>query len=477
MGVDYGGAFASGIQGFIQGSEARQSRDQRQQQMTQQAEMFKMQQQSHEMSQDLNDQKLEQLTMQNKTMANQMSKQNLFMAFDRGTLTDLNQALSSDDNMQKLFPGLQNVQEIPADRPQLKRQAEGMTHPVLTTSVENGKIVERVADLDALKMRTGYSSYNAKRTLETKQAENLNVEQDIMDAALATKDTAKVMEALELTQPELFLKAMSKGSDRRDSLKQYTEAFMRAYPNATIEQFQSAMSKFVQKSVEGTKSVHEDSDINEVMSGMDMGTALLEGKKTIDPKNRIKAELELISSDMYKVHKKKKEEFDGAVLNVKAFGRFNDKFQAAVKDGTYKSGYFDTFNKWMSQRVPGDMRNFSGMTDEDIMKTVGLEGTLGMEVARYLKEMSGTAASENEAARTLEYIIGSAGMQEDIRAKRIQEFTTNLTKRASDTGRSLVKAGFVGDTYDKYKSLQPNTGPGLTRAQKIEAIKNAQKGK
>ena len=261
-------------------------------------------------------------------------------------------------------------------------------------------------------------------------------------------------------------------------LKQINIALERAGVNKDSKIYKSVHSKFVAASVAGTASVREDEDIDETMKGIDMAKDLLKygNKSVVKPKSRARSEMKLIASAQHATHKKKYDEFGGAVLNVKAFDRFEKAFTKAVDSGEYESGFLDSFGNWLNTVTPESLQEFVGMDVEAIQKVIGLEGTLGMEVARYLKEMSGTAASENEAKKTMSYIIGEWSMQEKGRATRVKTFADNLRKRAIDSGRSLVKLGYVGDTYDKWNVLQPGSG-GLTVEEMRESLKNQQKGK
>lgn len=276
-----------------------------------------------------------------------------------------------------------------------------------------------------------------------------------MEEALKTNDFNIVAEAYMINNPEKFIGKTE--AQRRDSLKQLEDAYAGVKDENLPPEQRQMYSDYITKSTEGVGAVREATDIQDVMTGMDIGNVLLsedtEAISKVSPRDRKQKELELISSDTYKSHKKMKEGFDADILNTEAFSRLNDEFQKSIKDGNYKSGYFDSAKRWLAKITPEELHKYAGMDEKAIQEVIGLEGSLGMEVALYLKNMSGTAASEQEAQRTISYIIGTAGMDEATQSTTISTFNDNLRKRAVDKGKSLVKAGFVGDTYDKYNSI------------------------
>ena len=224
MSLDIGGAIAQGITGLVKGNELGYDRKAKQQALTQQAEMFPIKKSQLE----------EQVTLlqqQNKVMADSLTKQGMYRAFDSGTLTDLNHLVKSDKNLQTLFPGLQSMREI-NDRTELN-YAQGMEHPVVATSIVQGpngpEIQEKVVDLDYYKTASGYSLYSKKRDEELLKSgtntEKMGILQQARKDAEASPDKSSeiMFGALEKTNPELFLPHQGR---RRDALQQFETSLL-----------------------------------------------------------------------------------------------------------------------------------------------------------------------------------------------------------------------------------------------------------
>ncbi len=134
--VDFGGAIAQGISGYVKGSQMADDRNAKQQLLTQQSQEFEMKQKQFQQqqsqgktAQQLQEEQLKQTQMQVQQMRDQLSQQKVFQAFDGGTLTDLNSVLEKDQNLQShpLIAGVQKVEKVDMSNPEFANVANQIT--------------------------------------------------------------------------------------------------------------------------------------------------------------------------------------------------------------------------------------------------------------------------------------------------------------------------------------------------------------
>ena len=133
--MDIGGAVAQGITGYIQGQNLALDRQKKQQALTMAQEQYKQYKQQGPIKQSILEQQLEQTQMATKQLKDQLTKQDMWQAFDRGTDEDINMFLKTH-GAQELFPGVQSIK--PIDNKNLLYQTEGMTEPRIATMIVQG---------------------------------------------------------------------------------------------------------------------------------------------------------------------------------------------------------------------------------------------------------------------------------------------------------------------------------------------------
>jgi hypothetical protein len=86
------------------------------------------------------------------------------------------------------------------------------------------------------------------------------------------------------------------------------------------------------------------------------------------------------------------------------------------------------------------------MDDEDLRAAYSrmrTDGSIGGEVAQYLKDMSGTAASEAEALRTLRTMIGAGTFgSATVKKEVLEQFIEDKSSRLKDEAKSLYRQGY-----------------------------------
>jgi len=220
---------------------------------------------------------------------------------------------------------------------------------------------------------------------------------------------------------------------------------------------------------EGSSARAGDVDKGQVVAAQNLGASLLSGKYKGTYAARQHAQENYLDSNAYKNNKGIRTKHASVIdmdTTVKAIDRLDAKFKEAVKTGEYKSGFFDSTMNYLSKITPEKFAHLTGMSADQIMGTLGLQGEIGMEFALYLKSMSGTAAAQSEVDRTIDYIIGSAFVQEGAQAKKLTTFKDSLRARHKDASEYLITEGLTGTVYTNYEKTY-----GTPAAQQLEAAK------
>jgi len=216
----------------------------------------------------------------------------------------------------------------------------------------------------------------------------------------------------------------------------------------------------------GTGQGRENMDVNDINNAIHAGHSLLDGTgSNLTQAERDNLETQFKLTPVYSQYKKQLETFNNGFAQLKFAENFNKMFQAAIKNGTYKTGFIQNLRTTIDKYSPKELRSMMGLSDKELALKLGLQGTLGQMTAERLKLMSGTAASDDEFKRTVDYVVGSNSYNQNTQSVLLDNSVRNTAKLLANQGRLLVGSGFVGNTYDRYKEIeaylnQTNKEPG-----------------
>jgi len=441
--IGVGAATAAGIQGFFRGTREAEDRNTRQQRLTQESQMFDRQRQQISQQSQFQDLRMQQaqlnLQEQTRKIADSRTKEGLYRAFDTNTLTDFNQLINNDENLQTLLPGIESISKIDENIPGQVNQAKGMEEPILVTSVRDGKIVREVRDMEALKLRTGYSTYKQKRDLETTVTKQATFKSDLMNKALETNDSGEVMQAFMMTHPEKFIGG--NGSQRRDSLAQAVEAFEKGHPNASDKEWESFYRDFTEKNLEGVGAVRETKDIKELNIAQEKAAST-------EPRefNEIKArntENEIFA----KLDEKKKKSVQEDIDKMKGNFHLANNLDRILTTTATK----------IDKDVIADSKTFVekklGIESAQSISNVDFNTRSGILLANFMKEMSGTAVADAEVARLRDILLGGDLTDETYIKSAIDSFSKELRDQNTELGSTLGDtAPYSVNKYNTRKS-------------------------
>lgn len=152
---------------------------------------------------------------------------------------------------------------------------------------------------------------------------------------------------------------------------------------------------------------------------------------------------------------KEVEGFAAKKLNKKKLARLEEDIQLGIKNGTFSDNpvqdiVYDTITKYTPKKwslIPDKDRN-------EAIERIATQGAIGVVVADYLRQMSGTAASEKEAMRTLNNMMGGGRATSiDVRLANLKKYRNNYNEDVKNSALDLYKKGYQYDAGTYLDSL------------------------
>ena len=247
--------------------------------------------------------------------------------------------------------------------------------------------------------------------------------------------------------------AESNGSTKRDSLEQKyvvrddlkkAQAEYNANPTPENAEKLKFQREIYDSQVKGKSEASEYDEKTDIKRTLQYGRSL--SPESYSTNEAMDMELDFKYTKAYQQNTKLKneeDEFNNAVVTYNQTKQLSDALFSAVEDGSYKSGIIDSTIKKVASYTTKDFSSLIKLDRESIKEQIGLEGKLGDAVAQYLKNLSGTAASQSEFERTLNNFIGNDMLNEDIRAKKLMSFTNKKKDDLDKRAKQLAKRGLV----------------------------------
>ena len=432
--VDFGGAIAQGISGYVKGSQMADDRNAKQQLLTQQSQEFEMKQKQFQQqqsqgktAQQLQEEQLKQTQMQVQQMRDQLSQQKVFQAFDGGTLTDLNSVLEKDQNLQShpLIAGVQKVEKVDMSNPEFANVANQITtnggEPILVSKVVNGKIVQQVGDLSMVKHALGYSTFKVKREAE------LN--------SLKVQATTTSIQANESDNMLTWLKA--------NPTKNITD-----YNNEHLSATDQADINYKNRPVKDTGNAKSAFELENLKTGAAMVDAVDSNKdefnKALETEDK---NAPLGNSTIYKVatayENDRKEKFGG--LDVKTKDSLNTDIRTIKGLKAIQKNIADTkidYNaivklKGEINKKFGDYTSWSDDSKKQVREFVKLKTSQGIVGADYIFSKSGAAVPEGERDMYNNLLFGGEWSDGTALEAALNASTDTLGSGLRDKGRAL----------------------------------------
>ena len=500
--IGVAGAFGGISQGINQGLMNAYNIRKDTQKLAQNQQLFDRQMQSYGQQDKEKDLQIQQMQMQIKAMENKQTKQDTYDAFsgyrESGDTKFLNQAMVDNPKLKTLSNGIIRFDNLHPEADKGLMESAGLTakqytaDPSRYTKVTKDDGSTVIMDMNAIYAGTGYlktlkkeeldalalraqkantSVAETKATdLETYMKENPDkTYQDYLNSGKAKTTTPPTLGQVEAqdflkwkqipgnenkTVTEYKAQGAPEKSARRDTLKQLTEAQNRlndakkAYSdNPTTENAQKLKdAKAINTRLQaGQGQIRENTDVQDSLNAKDIAKDITK----YSDKDRANAEEQFVVSNNYKPYAKQHKEFLDSVVTVENTDRLKKQLDKLIDSGSYKSDFFNNLSNTIKKYTPADWKKLS---KEDVDK-IAIEAKVDKNTAAILKNISGTAASDQEFARTLGYTIGQ--MNYDEKTKQVI-FNSSYEKLKNDTieqGKQLVEDGLVGATYDKLKSI------------------------
>ena len=437
--LNLGDAISSGVKGYIQGSQQGQERQRVQQQMTQQQEQFEMQKQQHGMQQatqstqlEMMQEQLKQAQAQSQKMAQALSKESLFKAFESGSMMDINNFLDSDKNLGQLLPNIERVRPIDANS---NMNVEGFEKPVIVSSIVNGRIKEEVKDLGYLEMITGYKSYKLAKDAEMASTKLTKVK---------AEEETKGFQAYKETNPTGSFKQYEEGvkppsaSEKLAQFKldaQMNEAQVMDYVNSNPKGFREALSKGDLETKVGDRSLFSIA------------------KKAQGENN---------------ISNTRRDFMDGMVSTLENTQRLRTKMKSSKFNWDAVSKAMDEVSK-----ITGtEWRDKSPQEKSTMLDKFAFDSDLKTIMAGYIKAMSGAAVSDEERKFYEGAILGGNWATKETALASMDGFLSGV-KGGIMSGVDGMIADYPA-TYLNYKDRVNGLDPEYQKQKAIKAAAQAE---
>lgn len=123
----------------------------------------------------------------------------------------------------------------------------------------------------------------------------------------------------------------------------------------------------------------------------------------------------------------KKDELERGAILEKGLNELNTRFTEAVNSGEYKSGLLQTTKKKIAEYTGTESvwLDFTKLEPEEMATSLGLESSMGDTVARYVKLISGAAATDAERATLMNIMFGSEYKSQEVRLNKFNQFISD----------------------------------------------------
>jgi hypothetical protein len=470
--IDFGGAIAQGITGYINGMRTGMSdtmdRQAKQQALTIQADQAAQATESHDSAMSQQAEQLKQLQMQTKQMQDSMSKQTVYQAFDSPTpMTSINAALK-DPNISKLF-NVGRIADIDQKDVQQVTQAKAITdaggHPVQTFSTDptTNQPVANVVDLNKIKIQTGYATYAAQRDAElaknkalTSTSNQANVQaltetDGLLKGAKETDPAAGAKDSLNsylIAHPEAQIKLLAKGSSGSETLlAQMERAFTTEYSikglKPSPQQVSDFYHSFLAKETLGTGYIAKQQEVQNVTGAQIKSQANLNSGNTNPAdlrmqENKIFANMPPEQVALYKPQITELKANKGVITGI-------DRVLSTA-DSTIKpvsKNLISDAETWIKLKF--------GANSAEAFNNVNFNTKAGMLLTNYIKSLSGLTVSDKERAGLTDIILG--GQHNDLKymKRAMQSFREELVAHNNSLADSVKEiAPYTASTSTDY---------------------------
>lgn len=262
-----------------------------------------------------------------------------------------------------------------------------------------------------------YRANVAKSELEISKSSMEMFSNEIMVKAMKTGDAKEVMKALQLTNPEAFLKMTRGDSGRRDALQQFEDALDAA--GIPKDQRSGLYRSYVQKILEGVSSVAKESDVNQLGAYRETARMLFSPESANDPDWYTKART---AQDKILSNLDEKEK----AVAFKAAESLEANAGAIAGINRLLNGQIERVDKDVLQSSIDWIRTKTGAENAQTLANVDFNTQAGMLLANYIKAMSGTAASDAEVQRLMGSFLAGNFTDERYIKQSMKSFMTFL---------------------------------------------------
>jgi len=436
------GATAAVLNGIIDGSEAVRTRKEKQLYGEQQKAKFAQQQRLANTNQESAEAKLQETQLKLAELEKSIKLKDIYKTMKEKSLTNFSAILKGDRNMQNTLDGaVQVVSFDPTDKSpanvalyKSKKIPEG--HETVVGILPDGS--KKLIDWTDYKIRNGYASVEAKEKLAM---ENAKYQQDKLKSEI-------------MKNKSIAVKNNRGTKEQYGQFQKQIETFKRNKPNATKEELDRYIDKVMKKSVLGVASNRKDKENTELVNSQIEAIKLV-NSKDYDKEKAIGLETVILGD----LDSTKKQSVKKAIKDMTANHSIVTNVNRILKEadsGTVK------VDKDAVSNVHTYINKIFGNATPQALKNVDFNTASGLILARFMKDMSGTAVGREEAERLSNLFQGGDLADE----KFVKEAMRKFAKEAEESNIILKNnnAQYLPDTAIKLTTYGEGYGTNNTNA-------------
>ena len=134
------------------------------------------------------------------------------------------------------------------------------------------------------------------------------------------------------------------------------------------------------------------------------------------------------------------DEFEQKIVLEKSSTNLYNEFKKDVDSGLYKSGILKTTaKKIIEYSGEGKFSELLGLSGDEMASRLGLDTKMGDSVAKYVKLISGAAATDAERSTLMNIMFGSEFQDEKARLKKFGSFLEKMRSDNTTEAKSIKK--------------------------------------
>lgn len=194
------------------------------------------------------------------------------------------------------------------------------------------------------------------------------------------------------------------------------------------------------------KEQQTSGEISSTINAKTYGMKVLSGKEDFDLNKAIESQTIFEESKGY--NKEDVQDFEKSVRTIEAGDALIADIENKIKEGVFSNQWKDVPMEILTKAIPDIWDIVDPKDREEAISRLETKGSISTSVANHLRDMSGTAASEAEALRTLKSMFSGGDLTSmDVKLKTYKRFISDKKSTATSTAKTIASKGGLITAY------------------------------